>query len=237
MMTGSYFKNLQTNHTPTKDQEKATFFQEGTFLTAKGDFDGKNHEPSFSAKMYDLNYLKKAGYRNEEYNDIFAINENAPPYPDTGSPADRLAWSEEWGPAPVTPIPRDTRGLDIINYWVNLVRSSTINDATNTLNPPPLVRLTHGILYRNLPCICTDISIAHNEIAGYDNKTLLPRVIMISMNLSETRLGNYGKFDLGLKATSLDRDNLAGWESIINEPYTIDPQEDKYHNRPLGSGR
>ena len=125
----------------------------------------------------------------------------------------------------VSPI-RNTKGIDVINYWVNLLRSSVLNDATNTLNGPPIVRLTHGILYRNLPCICTDVNISHNEMAGYDNKTLLPRVIVISLSLEEVRMGDLGKFDVGVKATPTSRDNLAGWESVVDSPYTLDPQED-----------
>ena len=125
----------------------------------------------------------------------------------------------------VSPI-RNTKGIDLINYWVNLLRSTVLNDATNTLNGPPIVRLTHGILYRNLPCICTDVNISHNEMAGYDNKTLLPRVIVISLSLEEVRMGDLGKFDVGVKATPTSRDNLAGWESVVNSPYTLDPQEE-----------
>ena len=122
---------------------------------------------------------------------------------------------------------RNTKGIDLINYWVNLLRSLVLNDATNTLNAPPIARLTHGILYRNLPCICTDVNISHNEMAGYDNKTLLPRVIVISLSLEEIRVGDLGKFDLHYKnSTKATRDNLTGWESVIDSPHTLDPQEE-----------
>lgn len=111
--------------------------------------------------------------------------------------------------------------IDLIVYWVNIVRSSVVNNADNPLYGPPIIRLNHGIMYQDIPCICTSYSISHEEEAGYDLRTLLPRKIMISLRLEEVRAGNYKKFD---PTNAISRDNLAGWESVVlGETNSMDP--------------
>ena len=118
------------------------------------------------------------------------------------------------------------RILDLLIYWVNIIRSSVINRADNPILGPPIIRLTHGLMYQNIPCICTDYDISWEERAGYDLHTLLPRRIKVSLNLEELRTGDFGSFS-DLDTTTLGDpirgDNLGGWESIISEPYTVDP--------------
>lgn len=104
-----------------------------------------------------------------------------------------------------------SRHLDIVTFYVNLIRAGVINNAENPLLGPPVVRMIHGSLYRDIPCICEDYSISFNEDAGYDIDTLMPRQIRVTLKLEEFRTGNFGKF----RAYSSDpilRDNLAGWE-------------------------
>ena len=114
-----------------------------------------------------------------------------------------------------------TRGIDTIVYWTNLIRSSVVNNATNPLNGPPIVRINYGTLYRDIPCICRSYSIEANDSAGYDVKTLLPRVIAVQMELQELRTGNFGEFKYG---KPVERDNLTGWESITHpEIGSMDP--------------
>ena len=112
--------------------------------------------------------------------------------------------------------------IDLIIYWVNIIRSSVINNATNPLLGPPVVRLSHGVLYQDVPCICTDYKVDFDDKAGYDMQTLLPRVIKINMNLEEFRTGDFGKFD---QNNIIARDNLVGWEAIFEEGSTesLDP--------------
>jgi hypothetical protein len=105
--------------------------------------------------------------------------------------------------------------LNVVNYFVNLVRSSVVNNAENPLLGPPIIRILHGLLYRDIPCICTDYTIGYDEAAGYDVQTLLPRKITITMKLEEFRAGDYGKFD---SSQVIGRDNLAGWEAVISSP-------------------
>ena len=115
------------------------------------------------------------------------------------------------------------KAIDVIIYWVNIVRSSVINNAQNPLFGPPIIRLTHGIMYQDVPCICKNYSLSFNEAMGYDLKTLLPRQIRITMNLEEVRTGDFGEFDPTSQNTRI-RDNLAGWEAVIEKStMSLDP--------------
>jgi hypothetical protein len=109
--------------------------------------------------------------------------------------------------------------INLVYAWVNLIRGSVLNNSTNTVFGPPIVRLTHGPMYNNVPCLLQDYSINIVEEAGYDVATLTPKRIQISLNLIESRTGNFGKFSAGRIG---DGDNLTGWESVI-ETNNIDP--------------
>lgn len=111
--------------------------------------------------------------------------------------------------------------IDLIVYWTNIVRSSVVNYAQNPIFGPPVIRLNHGIMYQDIPCICTNYSIEYEEMAGYDLRTLLPRRIKITMSLEELRVGNFRTFD---PANSIERDNLAGWEAVVlGDTNSMDP--------------
>ena len=115
------------------------------------------------------------------------------------------------------------KAIDVIIYWVNIIRSSVISNAGNPLYGPPIVRLTHGILYEDVPCICKDYSLSYNESAGFNLDTLLPRQIKITMKLEENRTGEFGVFDATNQNTRV-RDNLAGWEAVVtNNTRSGDP--------------
>ena len=113
--------------------------------------------------------------------------------------------------------------LDTINFWINVIRSSVLNNSKNPLIGPPIVRLIHGMMYRDIPCVCTDYNIEVNESAGYDLETLMPNQIKISLRLEEFRAGDSQEF-LPLDNNPIKRDNLAGWEAVINGPtLSLDP--------------
>ena len=113
------------------------------------------------------------------------------------------------------------RIIDLIIYWTNIIRSSVTNNSKNPLFGPPIVRLNHGILYQDIPCICDSYTIDYNEAAGYDLDTLLPRQLKISMKLEEIRTGDFGEYD---PVNVIKRDNLAGWESVVTgENHSMDP--------------
>ena len=106
------------------------------------------------------------------------------------------------------------RVIDFIVYWVNLIRSTTINNSTDVSYGPPIVRITNGILYQDVPCICLNYKVGSDENAGYDRNTLLPRRIEVSMSLAEVRHGDFSKYEA---ATPIKRDNIVGWESLLSE--------------------
>ena len=112
--------------------------------------------------------------------------------------------------------------LDTIIYWVNIIRSSVTNNSKNPIFGPPIVRFNFGLLYKDIPCICTNYTIGYNESAGFDLQTLLPRQLRITMNLEELRAGDFGDFEPG-SLNQVKRDNLAGWEAVIGSEGSMDP--------------
>ena len=111
--------------------------------------------------------------------------------------------------------------IDVIIYWTNIIRASVVNNARNPLYGPPVIRLSHGLMYQNVPCICTNYSIDWEERAGYDLTTLLPRRLNIRLNLEEFRTGDFGDFDFNFE---VQKDNLAGWEAVISQDsISMDP--------------
>ena len=127
------------------------------------------------------------------------------------------------------------RIIDLIIYWTNIIRSSVVNNAANPIYGPPTIRLRHGILYQDIPCICTDYSISYNEEAGYDINTLLPRQLKVTMKLEEIRTGDFGSFDTN---NVISQDNLAGWEAVVlGDTQSMDPGSGGlYLSRNPGSG-
>jgi hypothetical protein len=114
--------------------------------------------------------------------------------------------------------------VEYVAWWVNLVRSSVLSNQQNTTQGPPVIRLTHGELYQNIPCICHAYNISYDNAAGMDVDSLLSRRILITMDLEEFRAGNFGEFNRESRQI-LDRDNVAGWEAIIAHSST-DPGDE-----------
>lgn len=111
--------------------------------------------------------------------------------------------------------------IDLVTYWLNIIRSSCSNNTKNPIYGPPIIRLSHGIMYQDIPCICTDFSISYDNSHGFDVDTLLPRVITIEMKLEEVRTGDFGA---GSDNYYITKDNLKGWESVISDPQqSMDP--------------
>ena len=106
--------------------------------------------------------------------------------------------------------------MDIIVYWIEVIRSTAYNDVQNPVHGPPTVILEHGILYRRIPCLVDNYSIEFDAAAGYEKDTMLPRRISVNMSLKENRVGDFGVF----KPTSIygiEGNNLAGYEAVIGE--------------------
>ena len=106
------------------------------------------------------------------------------------------------------------RTIDMVVFWINLVRASVMNNSTDTTLGPPTVRLTHGILYNNVPCVTDSYNIRIVEEAGYDVQTLLPRQLEVIMQVNESRVGDFGEFQ---SSKFIKGDNHTGWESIISD--------------------
>ena len=111
------------------------------------------------------------------------------------------------------------RALYKVMYCINLIRTSTMTHSKKPFLGPPIARLSHGILYQDVPCIVESYSLGHDENAGYDQNTMMPRVITVKMSLKEVRLkGKY--FD----PRKSEGDFMPGWDSIIEDGFTtVDP--------------
>lgn len=111
--------------------------------------------------------------------------------------------------------------IDLIMYWTNIIRASVTNNSKNPIYGPPIVRINHGILFQNIPCICHSYSLEPVEEAGYDLGTLLPRRIRYTMSLEELRAGDFSEFVAG---DPVKKDNLVGWEAVVSNPHqSMDP--------------
>ena len=133
------------------------------------------------------------------------------------------SFTELFGQDPIS-TPKDDENrldkmIDLVYVWLNLVRATTLNNARNTVLGPPIVRLTHGPMYNNVPCVVDSYNVSILEEGGYELETLTPKRLKITMSLKEVRTGNFGAFEAGELETG---DNLAGWEAII-EDNNIDP--------------
>lgn len=113
------------------------------------------------------------------------------------------------------PSPR-IEAIKSVLFWMNLIRSSTLTHSKRPHYGPPLIRLNHGIVYQNVPCIATNYSINIDGQAGYDNRTLLPRVIKVTLNLSEVRLSSAADFDPNGNVRQ-EYDQNVGWEVIADK--------------------
>jgi len=105
------------------------------------------------------------------------------------------------------------KSVDLAMYWINLIRSSTLNNSTNTVYGPPIVRLNHGPMYMNSPCLVMDYSISVDAVSNYDVETLFPYTIKVNMTMVESRTGDFGDY---VKGDLVKGDNLTGWESIVD---------------------
>lgn len=117
---------------------------------------------------------------------------------------------------------KNPTAIAILMFWINTIRASVINNASAPTYGPPIIKLRHGIMYQNIPCICKNYSIETVEEAGYDLATLLPRRLKISLNLEEIKYSNLPfkpNFSTGGEGNP---DGVAGWESLENFG-TLDP--------------
>jgi hypothetical protein len=112
---------------------------------------------------------------------------------------------------------RETALIKVM-YWVNLIRASCLTNAKQPYLGPPLVRLHHGILYSDIPCLVSSYNITYDHMHGFDSKTMLPRVISVKLSLKEVRLRGRAY------SPGANGDYTPGWDSFIHEDFvTLDP--------------
>lgn len=112
----------------------------------------------------------------------------------------------------IEPYKKQDRNINLMLFWINLVRGSTKNNSIDTTFGPPIIRLNHGTMYNNVPCVADNYSISIDEAAGYDIETLNPKRVSISLSLKESRTGD---FDTYIAKNKVKGDNNTGWESIF----------------------
>ena len=128
-----------------------------------------------------------------------------------------------------TDLLQDTIVYSFIDYQINLIRASVINNATDPTKGPPVVRLNHGLLYQNVPCICKDYSVEQvyddsNKKNMHTKYKISKNKIQLSLNLQEIRLGNYLTTPFDPNTSTDAQDNIVGWEQILNPEYkSLDP--------------
>lgn len=49
--------------------------------------------------------------------------------------------------------------VNALAYWICILRTSVLNNSKDTSLGPPSIYLSHGLLYKNIPCVCTNVSI------------------------------------------------------------------------------
>jgi len=109
--------------------------------------------------------------------------------------------------------------VNTVLWWINIIRSTVTNSTSNPVDGPPIVRLFHGVLYNDVPCVVRSYNIAYDDRAGKELRTLLDNRIRISMDLEEVRAGDFSAYEPGHPVRG---DNIAGWEELIDKG-TTDP--------------
>lgn len=116
--------------------------------------------------------------------------------------------------------------IQSVNYLLDTLRTCISNNATTTSQGPPMIRVRHGAMYRDTPCICKSYKISVDDKMGMDLKTLMPYRIKVTLDLMEVRTGDFGTFSPG---EYTKRDNLVGWEAVVGGK-GVDPGSLGYGN-------
>jgi|TARA_R110002020_G_scaffold146881_1_gene321828 hypothetical protein len=104
------------------------------------------------------------------------------------------------------------QAVEIIMFWIGLIRSSTMNNSQNPTLGPPIIKLRHGLLFDRISTIADNYSIDIVEAAGYDNASLLPRRIKVKLSL----------FEIQKNPNNVPGDpeeTIYGWERNVDNKY------------------
>ena len=107
------------------------------------------------------------------------------------------------------------QALEIILFWVNLIRCTTLTARMQPTLGPPILRIYHGVLFDGIATIAQNYSIGIDEAAGYDIVSLLPNRIKVSLSLLELQrtYDANSEGDTHIKHT----DMLQGWDDILDQ--------------------
>ena len=122
--------------------------------------------------------------------------------------------------------------VEFMIFWINLIRSSVLNNVNNPTLGPPIIRLSFGMLYNNIPTVAENYSIAIDELAGYDVVSLLPNRIKLSLTLHEVQKNPNSDSD------QRREDTIFGWERNIDRIFLKEsngnPTADDYSQQLWG---
>jgi|TARA_A100000172_G_scaffold41301_3_gene25213 hypothetical protein len=107
------------------------------------------------------------------------------------------------------------QAIDMLLFWVDLIRCSTLTARKSPTLGPPIIRIDHGVLYDNVATIAKAYSIDIEEAAGYDIVTLLPNRIKVTLTLLEVQRS----YDFrATKQTAVRHtDMLEGWDDLLEQ--------------------
>ena len=115
--------------------------------------------------------------------------------------------------------------LGMVHAVINVIRTSVVGSVEEPFLGPPIVRLTFGSLYRNVPCICKNYSFGIDQSMGYDNDSLIPRSVSIKLELEEYRQGVPMGMEQYDPTTDTGKDGLPGWNDYLAQG-SMDPPSD-----------
>ena len=105
------------------------------------------------------------------------------------------------------------QALDIMLFWISLIRMSALTSRQQPTLGPPIIRLVHGVLFDNIATVLENYSISVVEEAGYDIVTLLPQQIKINLNLIQIQRNN----DPRALTNVTHMDEMRGWDDLLVE--------------------
>jgi hypothetical protein len=105
------------------------------------------------------------------------------------------------------------QALDIMLYWIELIRMSSLTSRQQPTLGPPVIRLVHGVLYDHVATLLESYTISMDENAGYDIITLLPLKVKISLNLIQIQRNDDPNNYTAVNGRDLDE--IKGWDDLL----------------------
>ena len=143
---------------------------------------------------------------------------------------------------------KDQKIIDQYLFWTNIIKSSMVKEDSN-FGTIPFIFLNHGSMYQNIMCVAQSYSIKISKDINYHIETLTPHIITVSMELidaislkNKTFLEENSEVPKSFTELFQSIDNFPkdidvslGWNSVINEPYSIDSVHYEEFTAPFSS--